>query len=123
MCSSDLTTQGNSIDFWTGLPIAGGDVRTTQDSNTRSTQITGEPPYGLDNTPGTSFDVPGNSDLGPDQGLPYGYNQIPQTGPLTPYMIQINWVPPSGSPVNWTNNFGGVVGWESTTPSTSTVMD
>ena len=121
--SNTRTTQGNSVDFWTGLPIPGGDTRITQDDNVRSTQITGEPPGGLDNTPGTSFLVPGNDLLGPDQGLPCGFDQIPQTGPLPPYLISVNWVPASGSPVNWVNNFGGVVGWESTIPSISNVMD
>ena len=121
--SNTRTTQGNSVDFWTGIPIPGGDTRVTQDDNVRSTQITGEPPGGLDNTPGTSFLVPGNDLLGPDQGLPCGFDQIPQTGPLPPYSISVNWVPASGSFVNWVNNFGSVVGWESAIPSTSNVMD
>lgn len=116
-------TQGNTIDFWTGIPIPGGDTRITQTDDVRVTQQTGEPPFGLDNTPGTSFVVPGNDELGPTQGLPYGYDQIPQTGPLPPYLIQVSWTPASGSPVNWTNNLGGVVGWKTTVPSTSNVMD
>lgn len=148
--SNTRTTQGNSIDFWTGIPIPGGDTRITQDDNTRSTQITGEAPGGLDNTPGTSFLVPGNDLLGPEQGLPCGFNQIPQTGPLAPYLINLTWYPTiapdpllwggqqilwgpqtiswggqSGtfSGVNWTNNLGGVITWTTNVPSTSPVMD
>lgn len=148
--SNTRTTQGNSVDFWTGLPIPGGDTRTTENGNTRSTQITGEAPGGLDNTPGTSFLVPGNDLLGPEQGLPCGFDQIPQTGPLAPYFINVNWFTTFAadpflwgnqqiswgpqilcwgsegstfSITNWTNNFGGVITWTTTVPSTSPVMD
>ena len=44
----------------------------------RVTQQTGEPPGGLDQTPGTNFAVPGND----DPGLPYENIVIPETGPL-----------------------------------------
>lgn len=44
----------------------------------RSTQQTGEPPYGLNQEPGTNFTVPGND----DPGLPYENVEIPETGPL-----------------------------------------
>lgn len=44
----------------------------------RVTQQTGEPPYGTDQTPGTSFQVPGND----DPGLPYENVVVPKTGPL-----------------------------------------
>lgn len=74
--------QGNSVDFFTGIPITGGGTRITQTSNTRVTQTTGEPPYGYNEEPGTNFQVPGDGDLGPEQGLPYGFDQIPKTGPL-----------------------------------------
>jgi len=144
------TTQGNTIDFWTGIPVPGGDTRTTQDGNTRTTQATGEAPGGLDNTPGTSFLVPGNDLLGPEQGLPCGYDQIPQTGPLAPFLINVTWFPTlqsasllwggqllfwggqtltwggqtaTFSTVNWTNNLTGVITWTTTFPSTSPVMD
>lgn len=45
---------------------------------TRVTQQTGEPPGGLDKTPGLSFVVPGND----DPGLPYNNAFPPYTGPL-----------------------------------------
>ena len=145
--SNTRVTQGNTIDFWTGLPISGGDTRITQSDTSRSTQITGEPIGGLDNTPGTSFLVPGNDELGPNQGLPCGFDQIPQTGPLPPYLLEMNFVPAGGNilwgnqliewgvgnvitwgpqsttPVYWVNNYNGVVSWSSTIPSTSPVMD
>lgn len=44
----------------------------------RVTQQTGEPPGGLDTTPGTNFNVPGND----DPGLPYDNLEVPETGPL-----------------------------------------
>ena len=75
-------TQGNSVDFWTGLPITNGDVRITQANDTRATQQTGEPSGGLNQEPGTNFQVPGNDALGPTQGLPYDNTEIPKTGPL-----------------------------------------
>jgi hypothetical protein len=44
----------------------------------RVTQQTGEPPYGLDRTPGTNYAVPGDD----DPGLPYNNIVVPYTGPL-----------------------------------------
>ena len=73
------TTQGNSVDPVTGLPIPGGNTRTTQAGDDRVTQQTGEPPGGLNETPGTDPNAPGNS----DPGLPYGNSTVPKTGPLT----------------------------------------
>lgn len=45
---------------------------------TRVTQQTGEPPGGLDRTPGTNYAVPGDD----DPGLPYDNVVVPYTGPL-----------------------------------------
>lgn len=44
----------------------------------RVTQQTGEPPNGINQKPGTNFQVPGND----DPGLPYENEIIPETGPL-----------------------------------------
>jgi hypothetical protein len=44
----------------------------------RVTQQTGEPYYGRNQEPGTSFQVPGND----DPGLPYENIEVPETGPL-----------------------------------------
>ena len=72
------TTQGNSIDPVTGLPIPGGSTRTTQAGDERVPQQTGEPPGGLNETPGTDPNAPGNS----SPGLPYGNTSTPETGTL-----------------------------------------
>ena len=52
----------------------------TQDGKTRVTQQTGEPSGGLNQEPGSNFQVPGNNDI----GLPYDNTEIPKTGPLGP---------------------------------------
>lgn len=67
-----------SIDPTTGLPIIIGDTRITQDDDTRVTQMTGEPPFGRNEEPGTDPNAPGNN----DPGLPYDFNEVPKTGPL-----------------------------------------
>lgn len=75
------TTQGNTIDPNTGIPVPGGDTRIVQDGDTRVPQQTGEPPGGLNQTPGIdpSGNVPGSS----DPGVPPGNVTPPETGPLT----------------------------------------
>jgi len=73
------TTQGNTTDPTTGIPVIGGDTRITQDDDTRVTQQTGEPPGGKNTEPGTDANAPGNS----NPGLPYDNTTVPKTGPLT----------------------------------------
>lgn len=70
----------NSAYFWTGLPVPVGDVRITENNKTRVTQQTGEPSGGLNQEPGSNFQVPGNDDI----GLPYDNTEVPKTGPLGP---------------------------------------
>jgi hypothetical protein len=70
------TTQGNSVDFFTGIPIPGGDTRITQDDARRTTQQTGEPPGGLNQEPGTDPNMPGPIGIPPDN------DEVPKTGPL-----------------------------------------
>jgi len=74
-----VTSGQNTTDFWTGIPVPGGDERITQISDTRVTQTTGEPPGGINQEPGTNPNAPGND----DPGLPIGFDQVPKTGPLT----------------------------------------
>ncbi len=63
----------------TGIPIGPvGDYRITQNSRRRVVQQTGEPPGGLNETPG----VPPNLPDGQDPGLPPGNDEVPETGPL-----------------------------------------
>jgi len=73
------TTQGNTVNSQTGIPVPGGDTRITQDSNTRVTQQTGFANGSLNTEPGTDPDAPGNN----DPGLPYDNTTVPKTGPLT----------------------------------------
>lgn len=76
---SRVTSGQNSTDPRTGIPVPGGNTRITQDSNTRVTQQTGEPPGGLNTQPGTDPNAPGNS----NPGLPYDNTTVPKTGSLT----------------------------------------
>jgi hypothetical protein len=68
-----------SVDRDTGIPVVNLDHRITQANQNRITQQTGEPPYGMNQEPGTNPNAPGNS----DPGLPYNNIVVPQTGPLT----------------------------------------
>lgn len=74
-------TQGNVVDPITGLPIISGRIRVTQDGKIRSVQATGEAPGGYNTLPGTDPFVPASLG-GNNPGLPRGYTQIPNTGPL-----------------------------------------
>lgn len=69
---------GNTVDFWTGIPVPGGDIRVTQNNRVRVPQQTGEPPYGLNQTPGIDPNAPGAD----DPGLPPNNTDVPNTGPL-----------------------------------------
>jgi len=75
--SNTRVTSGlDTVDPNTGIPVPGGDVRITQDDDTRVTQQTGEPPNGLNEEPGTDDNVDGPVNVPPDN------NSIPNTGPL-----------------------------------------
>jgi hypothetical protein len=74
-----VTSGQNTTNFFTGIPVPGGNTRTTQDDNTRVTQQTGEPNGGLNTQPGTDPNAPGNN----NPGLPYNNTTVPKTGPLT----------------------------------------
>lgn len=71
-----VTSGQNTIDPTTGIPVQGGNVRITEDDDVRVTQQTGEPPGGLNEQPGTDPNVPGPTNVPPDN------NSIPNTGPL-----------------------------------------
>ena len=68
----------NTVNQKTGIPVPGGATRITENNNTRVTQQTGEPPNGFNQEPGTDPNAPGND----DPGLPYGFTEVPKTGPL-----------------------------------------
>lgn len=71
-----VTSGQDTINQETGIPVPGGDVRITQDDNTRVTQQTGEPPGGLNEEPGTDDNVDGPVNVPPNN------TSIPNTGPL-----------------------------------------
>lgn len=73
------TSGQNTVDPVTGLPVPGGNTRITQDGNTRTPQATGEPPFGLNQTPGVDHIAVPDS-IGAKPGLPYGYTQVPNAG-------------------------------------------
>lgn len=73
------TTQGNTVNAQTGIPVPGGDTRITQNDDVRVTQQTGGAPGSLNEEPGTDPNAPGNN----DPGLPYDNTTVPRTGPLT----------------------------------------
>jgi hypothetical protein len=72
------TSGQDTVDPTTNIPVIGGNVRITQDDNTRVTQQTGEPPGGLNEEPGIDMNAPGAN----DPGLPYNNDTVPKTGPL-----------------------------------------
>jgi hypothetical protein len=74
-----FTSGQNTVDPTTNIPVVGGNNRVTQNDQDRVTQQTGEPPGGLNQQPGTDPNAPGDN----DPGLPYGYDKVPETGPLT----------------------------------------
>ncbi|MEN6608606.1 MAG: hypothetical protein ABFD60_15275 [Bryobacteraceae bacterium] len=71
-----VTSGQDTIDPTTGIPVPGGDVRITEDDNTRVTQQTGASPGSLNREPGTDPNVPGPINVPPDNV------DVPNTGPL-----------------------------------------
>ena len=72
------TSGQDTVDARTGIPVPGDVVRVTQADQIRSLQQTGEPPHGLNQSPGTDPNAPGNA----SPGLPLNNTTIPTTGPL-----------------------------------------
>ena len=104
------TTQGNTVNAQTGIPVPGGDTRITQDGDTRVTQQTGEPPGGLNIMPGSLLN---EVDYG-NPNLPYNNVSIPQTGWL-PGVNYIIWTNGSVVQIGWYNNQGHLITWIVTT--------
>ena len=73
-----VTSGQNTVNAKTGIPVPGGDVRITQDDQTRVTQLTGFANGSLNQEPGTDPNAPGDN----DPGLPYGATEVPETGPI-----------------------------------------
>jgi hypothetical protein len=107
-----LTSGENAIDPLTGLTVILGQVLKTEDGRIWSTMVTGEPRHGRNELPGTdlNFPAPANTftqsgvlftesgQVGTAQsgsivvvegsttqtliGVPYGFTEVPYTGPL-----------------------------------------
>lgn len=69
-------TQGNTVNFKTGIPVPGGDFRITENNNNRVTQQTGFANGSLNNFPGTDPNAPSDN----DPGLPYDNTTVPEVG-------------------------------------------
>lgn len=101
------TTSGqNTVDPVTGIPVIGGDTRTTQNNNNRVTQQTGEAPGGLNIMPGSLLS---EVDYGAPR-LPYGNTSIPQTGWL-PGVNYVVWENGAVIQAGWYNDQGELVTW------------
>lgn len=74
---SILRTEGTITDFRTGLPIITGLALVTESGLFISTAPVGEPPGGVNQTPGMDANAPGND----DPGVPYGFTPPVQIGP------------------------------------------
>lgn len=73
--SNFRTTSGqDTVDFWTGIPKPGGNIRVLEDDNPRVIQQTGAPDGSLNNEPGTEH--PGTDPA--DIGLPRDNDTIPK---------------------------------------------
>jgi hypothetical protein len=72
----------NEVDPVTGIPLPLGNTRITtlddEPDQTRVVQQVGEPPNGLNQTPGIDPNAPGSN----DPGVPPGFEDVPETGPL-----------------------------------------
>ncbi len=107
------TSGQDTVNQQTGIPVPGTDIRITQNNRNRVTQQTGEAPGGLNQLPGTDWNVP----VGPyGLGVPYGNTTIPFTGPLSPpYNNLTIWNNIVLWNVNWTNNNDVILPWSTTT--------
>lgn len=101
-----VTSGQNTVNAKTGIPVPGGDVRITQDDNTRVVQQTGEPPNGLNIMPGSLLN---EVDYG-NPRLPYGMTAIPMTGWI-PGVNYIIWCNDAVIQTGWYNDQGELVTW------------
>ncbi len=75
------TTQGNSVNFKTGIAVPGGDTRVTETNQPRTTQQTGFANGSLNQQPGTD-PAAQTAPLATDADLPYDNTTVPETGPI-----------------------------------------
>ena len=74
-------TQGNTVNFKTGIPVPGGDFRITENDNNRVTQQTGFANGSLNEQPGTD-PAAQTAPLATEADLPYDNTTVPETGPI-----------------------------------------
>lgn len=106
--TNNRITQGNTVDFWTGLPVENGDNRITEGGANRVTQMTGAAPGNKNMFPGARFMVP--SDVA-DIGVPYDSPGIPNTGRLTTIDNYVMWTNDPTNPAYWDNNYDDLMYW------------
>lgn len=107
----------NHYDFFTGIYMAGADIRITQTSDVRTPQQTGAASGSLNEIPGYSNLVPGSCDIGiptsvpygnaSKQGIPSGFTKLPFAGPLWPSIQNQSigyWLNQLGQPTIWQSN-------------------
>ncbi len=75
------TTQGNTVNLKTGIPVPGGDTRATENDKLRVPQQTGFANGSLNEQPGTD-PAAQTAPLATDADLPYDNTTVPETGPI-----------------------------------------
>lgn len=100
-------TQGTEIDFFTGLPIASGATRITENFNTRVTQQTGQSPGGRNLFPGVRFMVPGDG----TDNIPYGTPGVPNSGLIVEETRYSVWTNTLTNPMYFVNDQGFEMYW------------
>ncbi len=81
--SDNLVTSGeDTVDPITGLPVWGGNNLVTQGNDQLSSQATGVASGSKNTTPGVGLIAVPDDIGGSDPGLPIGYEEVPETGPL-----------------------------------------
>ena len=94
------------VDFFTGIPIATGENRITQNMENRTTQQTGTAPGSRNMFPGVEmYQVPD------DIGLPYDYTGVPNTGIIVEEFAYVYWLSNTTNPTWWRNNDGFGIYW------------
>lgn len=100
-------TQGTEIDFFTGLPVAVGATRITENFNSRVTQQTGQSPGGRNLFPGVRFMVPGDG----TDNVPYGTPGVPNSGLIVEETRYSVWTNTLTNPMYFTNDQGFEMYW------------
>lgn len=109
----------NHYDFYTGIYMAGGAERVTQENQVRVTQEVGQAPGNINEIPGFSNLVPGSCDIGlPNavpygcgtrQGLPPGMDTLPYSGALWPTLQNQSisyWLNNKAQGIIWKSKYG-----------------